>query len=456
MKKLMPKILFINPPGDFEAPVLPLGLASIIAYLKSKDKSIDISVLDAWAEKIGFEELKNKVFKTKADIIGVFMVSPRYDQAKKTIETCREILPNSLIIAGGPHPSAIPVETLKDIPQLDICCIGEGEITMRELVSGCQVPAINGIAYRNGEEIKLTPPREFIKNLDELPWPARDFFPLEKYKAQPPLGRKKPYFSIITSRGCPFQCAFCSKAVFKNNYRTRSPQNVCNEIEYLIKRCGAKEIQFYDDDFSLNMKRAEEICDEIIRRNLKFRWACATRVDQVNENLLKKMKKAGCCSLMYGLESGSQKILDSIDKRFTVEQVISAFEMAKKAGLSTFCSFIVGLPGETKETLKETFDLVEKIKPSFLAGGPLRIYPGSHIFELIRAGKCPGKLRILKKGEGVIAAFFNMGNYAVLEDNFTFEEMKKITKKALHKFYLRPQYIFQSLMAIRSFSDFKY
>jgi len=456
----MLKILFVNSPGEFESPILPLGLASIAAYLKDKDINVNISVIDAWAEKIGFEELEREVFKTKADIVGIQMLSPRYDEAKRTCEVCRKALPNSLIIAGGPHPSAIPEETLKDIPQLDMCCIGEGEITMFELVktveNNTSFSDVDGLAYREGGEIVLTKPREFVKNLDELPFPARELFPLEKYKPQPPLGRNRPYFSLITSRGCPYQCAFCSKATFKNSYRTRSPRKVCDEIEHLITKYNAKEIQFYDDDFTLDMKRAEEICDEILRRNLKFRWSCSTRVDQVNEQLLRKMKMAGCWNVMYGVESGSQKILDSISKGFTIQQIISAFEITKKIGLTTLCSFIYGLPGETKETLQESFELAKKIKPNFFAGGPLKVYPGSRIYKLIQSGNYPGRVRNLKKDEKIVAAFFNRGNYTVLEDNMTFEEMIAIAKKATREFYLRPQYIWQSLIDIRSFSDFRY
>ena len=165
---------------------------------------------------------------------------------------------------------------------------------------------------------------------------------------------------------------------------------------------------------------------------------------------------AGCWNVMYGVESGSQKILDSISKGFTIQQIISAFEITKKIGLTTLCSFIYGLPGETKETLQESFELAKKIKPNFFAGGPLKVYPGSRIYKLIQSGNYPGRVRNLKKDEKIVAAFFNRGNYTVLEDNMTFEEMIAIAKKATREFYLRPQYIWQSLIDIRSFSDFRY
>ena len=458
----MSKILFINPPNEFISPVLPLGLASIAAYLKSKDKNLDIQILDAWVERISLKELEDRISQSKADIIGIYVASPCYDNSKLSIEACRRALPDAIIVAGGPHPSAAPAETLKDIPQLDICCIGEGEITMYELVhaikNNSSFSNVDGLAFRSGigGKIIFTKPREFIKDLDSLPFPARELFPLEKYKVQPPFGKKNPFFMMITSRGCPYQCAFCSKDVFKSSYRARTPKNVCDEIEYLITKYGAQEIQLYDDDFTMDMKRAEAICDEILKRNIKIRWFSGTRVDLVNEKLLRKMKKAGCWLIGYGVESGNQKILDSINKGIRVEQIISAFKMTRKVGILTSCSFIYGLPGETKEILKETFDLAKKIKPNFLTISPLRVYPGSRIFKLIQGGNYLGKLRTLKKSENLVSAFFSRGNYTIFEDNLTFEETKKIIQKSFRKFYFRPQYILQSLTSIQSFSDFKY
>jgi radical SAM superfamily enzyme YgiQ (UPF0313 family) len=418
------KVLLINPPSEFKTPVLPLGLASIAAYLE-KNK-IDVSILDAWAEKISFEELKNKISQSEVDIIGIYMVSPRYE------------------------------------PQLDICAIGEGEITMYELVkslqSNSELSRVDGIAYRdkNNGQIIITKTRDFIKNLDTLPLPARHLFPIEKYRTHPPYGRKNPYFSIITSRGCPFQCAYCSKDVFKNIFRARSSKNVCDEIDQLINKYNAQEIHFYDDDFTMNMNRAEEICDEILRRGLKFIWSCTTRVDLVNEKLLRKMKQAGCWLISYGVESGNQQILDAINKEINIDQIISAFEITKKVGISTLAYFMAGLPGETAKTIQETIDLSKKIKPDFVSWGILVVYPGSRLFKLIQKGKYPGRLKILDKGKSLSGTFFGKGNYIVFEDNLTLKQLRAAIKKANREFYLRPLYIFQCLKSIRSFSDFSY
>lgn len=453
-------ILLINPPSEFKTPILPLGLASIAAFLKSK--GIEVQVLDAWAENLSFEELKKRISQNKTGVVGIYIVSPRYSEGKATIELVRQLLPDSLIIAGGPHPSAVPKETLNEIAQLDVCAIGEGEITMYELIKAfydkSDLSMINGIAFKNKDtgEIFFTKPREFIKNLDELPFPARELFPLSKYKTHPPYGRKNPYFSIMTSRGCPFQCTFCSKDVFKDNFRTLSPKRVCDELEELISKYGAKEIHFYDDDFTINIKRAEEICDEIMRRDIRIRWSCTTRVDLVNETLLKKMKKSGCWLIAYGVESGNQEILDRINKGYTIEKVISSFALTKKAGILTLGYFMVGLPGETKETIQETLDLAKKISPDFSSWGILVVYPGSRLFKMIKAGGYKGKLRALDEKGNLAGTFFGKGNYLLFEDNLSFEELRNAVKRANKEFYLRPRYVLQSLKNIRSLSDLSY
>jgi len=458
------KILLINPPGEFKTPIMPMGFAYISAYLKSKDKNIDIKIIDGWAERWNkesdFKKLKDRVFESKADIVGIYFASPRYNATQKSIETCRKALPNSIIIAGGPHPSALPIETLKEIPELDICAVGEGEITMHELIKSFEnnspLTEVSGLAFRNKEngEIIITKPREFIKNLDDLPFPLRDIFPLDRYQA-PPWIKKRPCFPMITSRGCPYQCAYCSKDVFRDTFRARSPEKVCDEIEELIAKYGVKEIQFHDDDFTMDMQRAEKICDEILRRGIKISWSCLTRVNLVNEKLLRKMKEAGCYLVMYGMESGNQKILNAINKGFTIEQIVSAFQITRKIGLKTTVCVMVGLPGETEETVKDTFSLLKKIKPNFMGCNVLIVYPGSRFFKLIQSGKYRGRLRVL--GNKTIGGTTGIrGNYTVFEDNFTFEELEKIAKKLTKEFFLRPQYLWQSLKDIRSFSDIRY
>jgi len=456
--KKQKKVLLVNSPSEFKHPVLPLGLATIAAYIR--EQGINVSIIDAWAESLSLEELEQKVSHSGADIIGIYIVSPRYTLGKATIKTCRQALPDSLIVAGGPHPSAMPEATLNDIPELDVCVIGEGELTMAELVraieNGADLSAVDGLAYRDGNEIKITKTREFIKDLDTLPFPARDLFPMDKYNnPPPPHGRKKPFLTIITSRGCPYTCAYCSKSVFKQNYRTRSPEKVCDELEELINKYQAKEILFVDDDFSMDMQRAEKICDEIIRRRLKFRWTTSTRVDQVNEQLLKKMKQAGCWMMIYGFESGNQHILDVVNKRFTIQQTIDGFEMARKAGMATLANFIIGLPQETKETIQDTINLIKKIRPTFISGGILIVYPGSNLHKMIQAGEYSGRMRTLKEDEGMPGVTFK-GDYTVLEDNLTFEELKAIIQKFERDFFLSPRYIFDSLLSIRSFSDLSY
>ena len=454
----MEKVLLINPRGEFKTPIMPHGLALIGAYLKSKN--IEVSAIDAGAEDLDIKTLENRVFQSGADIIGIYMASTYYDKAKSAIEVCRRALPNSIIIAGGPHSSALPVETLNEIPELDICVVGEGEITMYEIVKSLQenseLSMVDGIVFRNNKEIISTKPRDLIKDLDIVPFPDRDLFPHDKYKGMPLFIREKPSFVVITSRGCPYQCAYCSKDVFRDTYRGRSFKNVCDEIEELISKYGAKEIQFYDDEFTMNRKRTMDLCDEMIRRNFKIRWSCIARVDLVDEELLLKMKQAGCWLIAYGVESGNQEILDNIKKGYTIKQVISSFEMTRKIGIKILAYFMVGLPGETEETYQETIKLSKKIKPNFAVWSVLVVYPGSRLFKLINQRKYSGKLIDLGKEGKLSGTFYGKGNFIVFEDNLPIERLKELSKKANQGFYLRPAYVIQSLKSIRSLSDIIY
>ena len=239
---LKTKILLINPPSGIENPLLPLGLAYIAAVLE-KNK-IPVDVLDTDALKMLDEEIEKKLSEIKPDIIGITIMTATFYAGQKLIKLIRNILPKTVIIAGGSHPSALPEETLKEIPELDIAIRGEGEMTMLELVQTLEnnknLKEVRGIYYRENNKIVSTPIRELVQNLDSLPFPARDKFPLDKYKTHPPYGRKNPYMHLITSRGCPFNCAFCSKSVFGRRLRMRTAVNVVDEVEELIKAMKSK------------------------------------------------------------------------------------------------------------------------------------------------------------------------------------------------------------------------
>ena len=248
--------------------------------------------------------------------------------------------------------------------------IGEGEEALVEIVSLSSVACNNlrgvkGIIFRKDGNLVITPMREAIRDLDSLPFPARHLLPpLSRYRPTPASYRRLPLGVMITSRGCPQQCAFCDRAVFGNGYRKRSPENVLGEVDELAYKYGAREIRFFDDCFTLDKERVMKICHGLRKIKPRLPWTCLTTVGSVTKELLKEMSSSGCWQVLYGLESGSDRMLKLLKKGATLEQNIQAVRWAKEAGLSVRADFIVGTPGETEESLRETlaFALKDEIR----------------------------------------------------------------------------------------------
>ncbi|MFA6455132.1 MAG: radical SAM protein [Patescibacteria group bacterium] len=456
------KILLVNPFSGTENPLLPLGLAYIAAFLEKNGLAVD--VFDADALKMSEEEMEKYflALPEKPDIVGITMMTAGFYAGRQTIQVVRKALSGAVIIAGGNHVSALPGETLKEIPELDFVIKGEGEITMLELVKALEnksdFKSIEGIYYRENNNIISTPPRELMTDLDSLPLPAREKFPLDKYKTHPPYGLKNPYMHMITSRGCPYGCAYCSKSVFGRRLRMRGAVNVVDEIEELIKKYGIKEIKFYDDDFTLDMKRAEAICDEIIKRKIIIPWSCTTRVDLVTEQLLKKMKQAGCWLISYGVESGCQDLIDLIGKGIKLEQVQKAFSWTAKAKIKTLAYFMVGLPGETVESIKKTIAFSKKLNPDFVNWSLTTIFPNTPLKEIVKNRvKLKGRIvHYTSNPKDMYRLNWDQEPLFIYEENIPIPELKKYVTRAYVEFYLRPGYIFSQLFKIRSVAEFIY
>ncbi len=264
---------------------------------------------------------------------------------------------------GGTHATFADKQILSDEKAVDIIVRGEGEETILELAKQSpelqKINEIKGITFRKNNQIIQAPNRPLIQNLDALPRPAYKYLPVEKYKI---TGRK--LLPIITSRGCPFHCSFCvASQMFGATIRARSKKNVLDELEWLRDEYGAEGIAFQDDTLTVDRKRAVEICDGMIERKIKLPWGCFSRADVVTKELLAKMSKAHCNEVGFGVESGCQKMLDSFKKKVTVEQCENAIKWTKEAGIFVAASIIIGYPGETKETLQESLDLVRRAEP---------------------------------------------------------------------------------------------
>lgn len=295
-----------------------------------------------------------------------------YHIASRILRVCKNFDSSLITLIGGPHVSFTANQVIEEAPWIDIVVRGEGEQTLVDLLNswavGRDLAQVPGIAYRRNGDITLTAPRPLIRELDELPLPARHLLPLSKYRAL------KAPCTVITSRGCPFGCIFCSAPkMFGRGVRFRNPRAVVDEIEIVNREFGFKQINIVDDTFTVKEEHVQSICEGLMERGLNVKWSVYSRVDTVTPRLLRLMKQAGCSWVCYGLESGSQKILDRIKKRITVAQSKQAVKMAKEAGIDVMVSFLLGLPGENQRTARQSVRLAEELRKEY------GVYYGFHI-----------------------------------------------------------------------------
>ncbi len=379
------KTSLVNPPplkGVYRHQLyLPIGLAYLAAVLE--ENGHEVSVIDCPALEMTHEDLKAKLSSIQPDLIGITSMTPTIQSALQSAHVAKEACSESLVVLGGPHATFMDEQVLVEEEAVDIVVRSEGEQTLLELTQNVSNPkglnSIDGVTFRKDGQIVRTPNRPFMEKLDELPLPAYKYFPLEKYRL---FGRKM--LPIITSRGCPSQCSFCTSAqMFGKGFRARSPKNIVDELEWLRDEHGADAFTFYDDTFTLNKKRAIKICEEIKSRKIGLPWDCQTRVSTVSREILLKMREANCQQVFFGVESGCQKILDAVKKGTTVEQNEKAIRLAKDVGLFVAVSVMIGYPGETKDMLQETVDLIRKAEPDDVYICVATPYPGTELRRLV-------------------------------------------------------------------------
>jgi len=386
MKTTKTKIALVNTPlleGAGDHPLFaPLGLAYMSAVLKQN--GFEVKVFDCPIYGIDHEKLKSELSAFQPTIVGVGAMTQTFESALKTAHAAKEACPEAKIVMGGPHATFQDKEILSQEKVVDIIVRGEGEETLLELAKQPELQNINeikGITFREDNHIIQTPTRPFIQDLDALPRPDYKEIPIEKYRIN-----GKRILPVISSRGCPFQCSFCvASEMFGRTFRARSPKNVVDEIEWLKNQYGAEGIQFQDDTFSFDKKRAIDICNGMIERKINLQWGCGTRADVTTKELLATMKKAGCNEICFGVESGCQRIRDSLKKKVTTEQCENAIKWAKEAGIFVTVSIILGYPGETRETLQESLDFVRKVEPDSVWLNIPTPYPGTELRALVQS-----------------------------------------------------------------------
>jgi len=453
------KILLINPPyTNFEGMkesagnTMPLNLAYLAAYLRNKIPC-QIKILDCEAEGFGYKEIENFIKKSAPDIVGITTLTPPMKHVSKITKIIKIIKPDCKIVLGGVHPTAMPERTLQET-KADFVVMREGEVTFYELVKGITENKlnpykINGLCFKDkGGKIIKNQPREYIKELDTLPFPDRDHFDLKKYYSAPTkkVSNEKMVTPILTSRGCTFKCVHCiSYVLWQQKIRFRSVENIVSEIEECINKYHIREFNILDDTFTLNKKGLIRICQSIINKNLKIYWVCFSRVNTIDEEMAKFMYQAGCRKISFGLESGSQEVLDLMQKNTTVEMGRKAVEIIRKYGIQAHGSFMFGNLGETKETIKKTIKFAKSLdldNATFFITAPL---PGTHLYQV-----AVEKGSITEDTKWEEFAPLTNTKPILIQDNLTGEELIHYQKMAFRKFYLRPKYIFHKLKQIRS------
>jgi radical SAM superfamily enzyme YgiQ (UPF0313 family) len=430
----------------------PLGLAYLGAVLERE--RVDVSITDG-SRGLSLSQVIGELKAVEPDLVGISCTTPTFADAIQPARAVRLTFPTAIIVLGGAHMTAIPQEAMLE-EVFDLGVVGEGELTIVQLVKEIEnkgdldratLEQINGLALRRDGQVILTPPRERIKDLDSLPHPARHLLPpLSAYRPTPASYRQLPLAVMMTSRGCPYGCTFCDRGVFGNYVRAHSPERILDEVEELLGRYGAREIRFFDDTFTINRKRVEQVCQLIIERQLRFPWTCLTRVNTVDEDLLRLMKEAGCWQVLYGLESGDPRMLKILNKGSSVEQNAQAVRWAFEAGLGVRGDFIIGTPGETAESLENTLAFTKRVKLDYAHFNKFVPYPGTELYD-----------RLVSEGYEFdtqnLPPIVDHAAILYVPDGLTREQLKQFLDRAHREFYLRPAHIMRRLLRTGSWHE---
>lgn len=417
------------PTFNYATPVLhpPLLLAYAAAYIRSKNHSVGL--IDAQADSIDVNNFVEEVKDFAPDYIVCETSTPSFFSDVEVVKLIKEQLCGIKAVFLGPHISALPNECLKS-DGIDAGVVGEYEESLLEYIENGPEDT-KGIAYRENGHVVVNERRNYIKDLDRLPIPARDMLPNYKY-FDPIL--KNPFTFILGGRGCPYQCIFCNwpQTISGRHYRVRSPKNIVDEIEYILENYKFKSILFNDDTFTANRSHAIAVCDEVLHRGLRFDWACYTRADTDDEELLEKLKRAGCYLLKVGVESSNQAILDGVKKGYRVENIKRGIKRMLNLRFHVHATFVICLPGETKETIKETVNFAMELNPTTVQFSSAIPYPGTEFYEL------------LDRNGDIIAN--NWEEFMPLQPIFKYpnlssEELMDSVKQAYRQYYLRPKYV---------------
>jgi len=456
------KVMLINPPvsfdifygewdmSDVKSSSPPLGILSLAGMIRKYGYGVE--VLDAHAENLTLDQIQDKIEEYEPDVVGLTAMTVMISAAASILKLTKEANPAIITILGGVHVTAEPVTTLQRYPFIDYAVIGEGEIVFTEFLERVvrgqgKKEEVQSLVTREGQEINVNPRRAFFKSLDEFPVPAFDLVPnLFNHYRLSVFGTKKfRSVGLVTSRGCTGKCTFCDLGVVGRGYRSNTAEYLITMMKDLHKNYGVNDFLFYDDLFVGSRPRLQAVCEMIIKEKLPFTWSCCARVDFIHVDMLKLMKDAGCWMIEYGIESGSQRIIDSMRKNITKEKIRETVNATFEAGITTKGNFIFGNPGESHDSIQESIDFACDLKLTYFQHTFLAPLPGSELYET--AGKY-GDFN---------PSWDEMNTFAInfVPTGFTRQQLVDWSKYAWRRFYLRPRVILQELRKLKRGEDWK-
>jgi radical SAM superfamily enzyme YgiQ (UPF0313 family) len=410
------RVLLIDPPfyrfiGYYNR-YFPLGLASLATVLQGQGHEVLIydadrnvnpskmnftfleesypSYLKALADSNhpAWQEMRETLRSFRPEAVGIAIWTTFVASAFVTAQLCKEYDGGIPVIAGGPHCTIRADEVMRVCADIDFLVRGEGEETLSELIeslsnheAGAMLAHVKGITYRDSGQVIHTCDRELIRDLNALGFPARDLL-LNKHSYD-----SEDMGLLMTSRGCPFNCSYCATSIWKRKVRYRSVDNVMAEIKLIRSTYGTRQFTFKDDSFTVNRERVLELCDRLVAERLHINWDCNTRVDLVDEELLRRMKRAGCNSVKVGIETGSERILKLVNKGITLSQARRAAGLFRSVGIHWTGYFMMGLPSETREDIEQTLKFMKELKPDFVSLSVYEPFPGTDLFRIgVQAG----------------------------------------------------------------------
>lgn len=455
------RVLLINPPyttedrygkdlGRFGPLNEPLGLAYLAAELEQGQH--EVSIMDAPALGLTSMGICKLIEEKAYDLIGVTMLTPMYVRSIEVVKAIRYAFPEITIVVGGPHPTIMPRDTLIENREIDFAVIGEAEVIFLNLVNaldkGGNTEDIPGIAYRKHDTVVINRPTEMIVNLDDLPIPARHLLPMHAYHMTKSRSQSSHAFTVSVARGCPFNCAFCCR-IFGRRVRHHSVERIIEEIDILVNNYGAREINLEADTLTINKHFITSLCDGIIRSGLSknITWTCESRIDTINEDILKKMKEAGCWQISYGVETGSQRLLDLIHKDISLEHIEKTFALTKRIGISIRAFFMLGIPTETRQESLKTISFAKKLDARWSQFTICTPFPGTELYDLVLK---EGGLKSQSWADYKTHGGWTEGSLAYVPKGRSIDEMKKLQKQAYRAVYLRPRVFVRFLRDIDS------